>query len=322
MKKLFHPLIPLFVLFLLAGKYGYHTFFSEKYDAKTSTLLFITKSAGESVSIGYEGVIDKIKNNMEDNFAEQGVMKNDSKLVIIQSKLDTLKAIYQKYEYKIDSTEDIKILQSELKKNVTEKDFDNFGNQYYSIQNLNLQTLFNDYLKEIKEVDNFVSDKYKDYIFEENQTDKELKHKYLKGRKIEILIHLARFKAELAQVYGQAVDTLVEEYSYFPITDKYNDVIFRPIIEKVSYSDCEACYKIDIQEITPFTTHRDTTELRKQIETNAKYYFDEKGFLVIDEKDFEIKNLKLKWYIFKGKRFHDKSKTFLEYGKEGFQYEK
>ncbi len=233
MKKLFHPLIPLLVLLLLAGKYSYDTFFSEKYDAKTSTLLFTTTSAGTNVSSGYLNVSEKIENSMKNHFAEMG---NPAEAAVIKSKIDALKAIYQKYEQKFDSTKEIKILQSELKKNVTEKDFNNFGNQQYSIQNFNLQTLFRDYLKEIKEFDSLISDKYKDYIFEENQTDKELETKYLQGKKIEILIHLARFKAELAQIYVHAVDTLVEEYAFFPETDKYENAVLRPIIETSTLS--------------------------------------------------------------------------------------
>lgn len=320
MKKIFHPLIPLFVLLLLAGKYSYDTFFSQKYDAKTSTLLFTTTSAGESVSSGYLNMSEKIEYSMKNHFTEMG---NPPEAAVIKSKIDALKAIYLKYEQKFDSTNDIKILQSELKKNVTEKDFENFANQNYSIHNLNLQTFFRDYLKEIKQFDSLISDKYKDYIFEENKTDKELEDKYLNGRKIEILIHLARFKAELAQIYVQAVDTLVEEYAFFPETDKYENAVLRPIIEKFQEPNCKDCYKIDIQEITPFTTYRDTTELRNQIETNVNYYFDEKGFFVINEKDFDIKNLKLKWKLYKGYELNDyRKEEFLEYGKEGFQYGK
>ncbi|WP_375559854.1 hypothetical protein ACE193_19310 [Bernardetia sp. OM2101] len=318
MKKLFHPLIPLFVLLLLAGKYSYDTFFSEKYDEKTLDLLAATAGGGENVSSGYLYLEEKIERSAKNQIAEQG---NPKKLLTIFPKLDSLEAIYKKYEQQFDSTKDLKTLYEQRNKNLTENDFNKFANQNYSIQNLNLQTLFTNYLTEIKQFDSFLSDKYKDYVFEENQTDKELENKYLKGRKIEVLIHLARFKAELAQIYVQAVDTLVEEYVYFPETDKYENAIFRPIIEKTSYSDCQDCYEIEVQEILPLIVYRDTTELRNQIETNVNYYFDKKGFLVIDEKNFNIKNLKLKWKLYK----HENSimkETYLEYGKEDLQYEK
>ncbi|WP_338814534.1 hypothetical protein V9L05_04450 [Bernardetia sp. Wsw4-3y2] len=318
MKKLFHPLIPLFILFLLAGKYSYDTFFSEKYDEKTLDLLAATAGGGENVSSGYLYLEDKIKGSIKNQITEQG---NPKKLLTIFPKLDSLEAIYKKYEQQFDSNKDLKALQIERIKNLTDDKFNKFSNQNYSIQNLNLQTLFTNYLKEIKQFDSFLFDKYKDYVFEENQTDKELENKYLKGRKIEILIHLARFKAELAQIYVQAVDTLVEEYVYFPETDKYENAIFRPIIEKTSYSDCKDCYEIEVQEIMPLIIYRDTTELRKQIETNVNYYFDEKGFLIIDEKNFDIKKLKLKWKLYEGVNNFMKQ-TYLEYGKEGVQYEK
>lgn len=315
MKKLFHPLIPLFILLFLAGKYSYDTFFSEKYDEKTLSLLVLTKAAGESISSGYLSTNDKIRNLMKESFMLQGISKNEPKVVKIQSKLDTLQAIYQKYEKQIDSVKDIKILYDELKTKVTQKEFDNFPNQNYSIQNLNLQTLFTNYLKEIKAVDNFISDKYKNYVFEENQTDKELENKYLKGRKIEILIYLSSFKAELTQIYVQAVDTLVEEYSYYPYIDKfYKNAFYEPSIREKNNE-----YYVEIDKIAPFTTWRDTTELRSQIETNVKYYFKD-GFLVIDEKDFDLKKLEWKWYLEEGSR--ETKKHFLEYGKEGFQYEK
>lgn len=319
MKKLFHPLIPLFILLFLAGKYSYDTFLSEKYDEKTVMLLAATAGSGENISNGSLYLEEKIEQSIKNQIAEQG---NPKKLLTIFPKLDSLEAIYKKYEQKFDSNKDVKILYNERRKNNTENDFNKFSNQNYSIQNLKLQTLFRDYLKEIKQFDNFIYDKYKNYVFEENQNNEELENKYLKGRKIEILIHLARFKAELAQIYVQAVDTLVEEYVYFPETDKYKDAVFRPIIKKYSYSNCEnkECYEIEIQEVMPLITYRDTTTLRSQIETNVNYYFDEKGFFVINEKDFDIKNLKLKWKLYENER--DMVKTFLEYGKEGTQYEK
>ncbi|WP_338790131.1 hypothetical protein [Bernardetia sp. MNP-M8] len=319
MKKLFHPLIPLFILFLLAGKYSYDTFFSEKYDEKTLDLLAATAGGGENVSSGYLYLEDKIKGSIKNQIAEQG---NPKKLLTIFPKLDSLEAIYKKYEQQFDSNKDLKALQIERNKNLTDDKFNKFSNQNYSIQNLNLQSLFRDYLKEIKQFDSFLFDKYKDYVFEENQTDKELQNKYLKGRRIEILIHLARFKAELAQIYVQAADTLIEEYVYFAEADKYENAIFRPVIEKVLYPSCKDCYYVFQQEVTPFTTYRDTIELRKQIETNINYYFDEKGFLVINEKDFDIKNLKLKWKPFKGEKSGHKSKPFMQYREEGLRYEK
>lgn len=313
MKKLFHPLIPLFILLILAGKYSYDTFFSEKYDEKTLLLLGATIGTGDNVSTNYLKENNKIKESVKKHFAEQG---NPPKSRVIYAKLDSLELIYKKYQQQFDSTKDIKILQSELKKNSTENDFNKFSNQSYSIQNLNLQTLFTDYLKEIKQFDSFISDKYKGYIFEENQTDKELESKYLKGRKIEILIHLARFKAELAQIYVQALDTLAEEYAYFPFTNKfYGNSFFEPIIKGENNN-----YYVEIDKINPFNIWRDTTELRSQIETNVNYYFDEKGFLVIDEKNFNSKNLEWKWFLDDGSK--ETQNPFLEYRKEGFQYEK
>ena len=166
-------------------------------------------------------------------------------------------------------------------------------------------------MKEICEVDSLVANKYKYYAFEENLTDKDIENKYLRGRKAELLIHLARFEAEMTQIYVQAVSILVEEYVYFPNNDTYYaHSFYEPLIKKNNQG-----YYVEIYRINPFNIWRDTTVLKSQIKTNVNYYF-KNGFIMIDEKYFDDEKLKFEWYL------EDNSDSpFMKYEKKGGQNE-
>ena len=311
MKRIFHPLIPLCILLFLVGNYSYDNFFSEKYDSKVSTLLFAMASNGENTSRNYLDLNRKIEWKAKETWTWHGIGNDDLKVKDAKQKLEKLEEIYQKYVQQIDSNTSIKKLYVAKKKSTTPEEFESFGNEYCTIKNLHLQTLFTDYLKEISEVDSFLVKKYEGYIFESNQTDKELEVKYLNGRKIEILIHLARFKAEMTQIYTQAVSILVEEYVYFPNNDTYYaHSFYKPLIKKNNQG-----YYVEIDRINPFNIWRDTTVLKSQIKTNVNYYF-KNGFIMIDEKYFDDEKLKFEWYL------EDNSDSpFMKYEKKGGQNE-
>lgn len=314
MKKLFHPLIPLFILLILVGKYVYKVFLEEKYNEKQFLLLEKTKTDADRLSNIFAHTADKSIRSADNCFSEMGNFDRFFYKILID-KADSLRSIHARYLEKINKP--ISELENEIKSSYnTEKA--KIYSQSLSIEELKIQTLFQEYIQEIRRIDTLLAQKYQNYTFQNGKSDKQLAKKYLNGKSIEILIHLGRVKAELAYLNSESIILLAEEYGYFKCSDKSTNTIFFPEIHKSEKGN----YDIFITEVAPFTdSTRKNIATREHFQTNVQYHIDEKGFLVIDEENFDIKDLKLKW--FPDLDYNETyGRIYLEYDEEGRKYEK
>lgn len=312
MKKILHPLIPLFILLILGGKYAYDVFLKEKYSEKQLILLEQTRKDGENVSKLLSSVADKSAYSAKNCFAEMG---NPPPVKVLFDKLKTLNSIYESYLEKINKPISklewkTKFLTKEEKRKLYNKDF--------SIEDLNIQTLVEEYIQQIIKVDTLIAQKYQNYKFQNGESAEELAKKYLNGKSIEVLIHLARIKAEFSSIYSQSMVLLSEEYGYFKCSDMAANNVVVPIIRKSKNGNPH----LSIVEIAPFTdSTRKAIATKEHFQTNFNYHIDKKGFFVIDEENFDIKDLKLKW--FPNLNYNENyGRIYLEYGEEGRKYEK
>ncbi len=317
MKKLLHPLIPLFILLVLGGKYVYDVFLMKKYNEKELLLLDRTRRDGDNVSNLFSGVADRSVQAAKNCFAEAG---NPPSRKYVFDKIEPLNAIYQKYLEKINSSISLYEQEKGLA-HATEREriefYEEFYNKHFSIENLKIQTLFQEYINEIIEVDTLIAQKYQNYTFQNGKSDEELTENYLQGKAIEILIHVAKIKAELAHIYSQSTILLAEEYGYFECSGNDVNNIVLPVIYK-----SENNYAVSVIEVAPFMDSIGKNIATKEhFKTNVKYHIDEKGFFVIDEENFDIKDLQLKWFPDINHNDNHK-KIYLEYGIDRIQYEK
>lgn len=318
MKKLLHPLIPLLILLILGGKYVYEAFLEDKYNEKQLLLLDRTRRNGESVESLFSYTADKSTELAKKCFAENGVLSSHRDLF---DRIEILKGIHQKYLEKINAS----ILLYEKEKELahaTQKEkeafYKEFYNKHFSIENLKIQMLFQEYIKEIVKVDTLIAQKYQNYTFQNGESDEELAENYLQGKSIEILIHIERIKAELAHLYSESTILLAEEYGYFIFTDRTLNSRVMPILSKTEESN----FFVSVVEIVPFIDSiRQDVVLEEYFQTNVKYHIDKKGFFVIDEENFDVDNLKLKWFP-KISYNENYGRAYLEYNKGGINYEK
>lgn len=314
MKKLLHPLIPLFILLILGGKYVYDVFWIEKYDEKELLLLEKTKADTDRLSDIFAHTADKSIRAADDCFSETGNFDRFFYKILID-KSDSLRSIHSRYLKKINKP--IFELEKKIKSSYkTEKA--KIYNEYFSIEELEIQTIFQEYVQEISKIDTLLAQKYQNYTFQNGQSNKKLTEKYLKGKTIETLIHLARVKAELAYINFVSIIILAEEYGYFKCSDKSINNIFFPTIHKSEKGN----YDVFMVEVAPFMdSTRKSIATKEHFQTNVKYHIDEKGFFVIDKENFDIKDLKLKW--FPDLNYNENyGRIYLEYGEEGRKYEK
>ncbi|AFM03928.1 hypothetical protein Fleli_1506 [Bernardetia litoralis DSM 6794] len=289
MKKLLHPLIPLFILLILGGKYVYDVFLIDKYDEKQLLLLEQTKTDGDNVSELFHSTAKRSVELAKRNFAESG---NPPSRKYLLDKIEILDGIYQTYLEKINASISLYEIEKELTYS-TNKEKEEFYNKHFSVENLKIQTLFQEYIQEIIKVDTLIAQKYQDYTFQNGESDEELAENYLQGKSIEILIHVAKIKAELAHIHSESTILLAEEYGYFIFTDRTLNSRVMPILSKTE----EGNFFVSVVEIVPFIDSiRKDVVLEEYFQTNVKYHIDKKGFFVIDEENFDVDNLKLKWF--------------------------
>ncbi len=313
MKKLLHPLIPLLVLLVLGGKFIYEKFLEEKYNEKQLVLLEKTKTDAENVSNVFFNVAEKSIRSADNCFSEMGNFDRFLYKTLID-KAAILLTIHSRYLEKINKP--VSELENKIKFS-TKEEKQKFYNQHFSIEDLNIQTLFQEYIQEIIKIDTLIAQKYQNYTFQKGQSNEELTDTYLNGKSIEIFIHVAKIKAELAYLNSTSISLLAEEYGYFNCTDQAINNIVVPIVSKPKNGKSY----VSIVEIAPFMdSTRKNIATKEHFQTNVKYHIDKKGFFVIDEQDFDIKNLQLKW--FPDINHNDNHKRiYLEYGKEGRKYE-
>ncbi|WP_291720264.1 hypothetical protein [Bernardetia sp.] len=297
MKKLLHPLIPLFLLLFLGGKYIYDAFLTEKYDEKEILLLEQTKKDAERLSKTLKNVADRSKYLVHSHIEETGSPKH---LLVHLERVKKLEEVYEKYSQKINQIDSLQKLSFD------NEDSQKKYNQNITIENIAVQSIFQNYIQEIRKTDTLLAQKYKDYVFHDDMTNQEIEKKYLKGKSIEVLIHLGRIKAELASIHSEATTLLAEEYIYFPQTDRAENNFILPILKVKK----EIAYGVSAVEISSFDylTLKNTSN-RENFKTNFKFHINEDGFLVIDEENFNEKDLRLKWFPVV------EYKSYLEYGK-------
>ncbi|WP_375559246.1 hypothetical protein ACE193_16100 [Bernardetia sp. OM2101] len=314
MKKILHPLIPLFILLILGGKYVHDVFWIDKYDEKQLVLLEQTKADTDRLSNLFAHTADKSIHSADACFSEMGNFDRFFYKVLID-KSDSLRSIHSRYLKKINKP--VYELENKIKSS-HKAEKAKIYNKYFSIEELEIQTLFQEYVQEISKIDTLLAQKYQNYTFQNGQSNKKLTEKYLKGKTIETLIHLARVKAELAYINFVSIIILAEEYGYFKCSDKSINNIFFPTIHKSEKGN----YDVFMVEVAPFMdSTRKSIATKEHFQTNVKYHINEKGFFIIDEGNFDIKDLQFKW--FPDINHNDNHKRiYLEYGIDRTQYEK
>jgi hypothetical protein len=198
--------------------------------------------------------------------------------------IDEAKEPYGDYEYgfcKDEAFSELYRTTRQLGELVNKIIADDFKKIDFSKQkNISLIPIFEKYIKEAQNVNPILKKRYENFDLENNLTDSELNQIYFSRNELESNYHLARFKAQLLEMYYDDIKFLEQETIISKTETILSNYIIKPYIFS-SGSYTYGAYKdnnvLDLTLLVPF----DTTKAKIIFPKNVETRFDEKGFLII-----------------------------------------
>jgi hypothetical protein len=257
-KSLLNPLNPILPAFLLGIAFlwfGYSDFVKRKYTEDKKTIF-------------KEGI--EFTNGLSDSYRHQTI--------------NEAKEPYGDYEYgfcKDEAFSELYRTTRQLDKLVNEIIADDFDKIDFSKQkNISLIPVFEKYIKEAQNVNPILKKRYKNFDLENNLTDSQLNQLYFSRNELESNYHLARFKAQLLEMYYDDIKFLEQETLANPVEGILSNYIIKPQIFDGNRNNNDFFKGKNILHLlllVPFDTTKAEIIFPKNVETR----FDEKGFLII-----------------------------------------
>ena len=143
---------------------------------------------------------------------------------------------------------------------------------------ISLIPIFKRYIKEAKNINKILKKRYENFDLENNLNNSQLNQLYFARSELESKYHLARFKAQLLEMYYDDIKFLEKETLANPVEGILSNYIVKPQIFERGNSDFFKGKNIlHLLLLVPF----DTTKAKIIFPKNVETHFDEKGFLII-----------------------------------------
>ncbi|WP_291725436.1 hypothetical protein [Bernardetia sp.] len=268
MKLLQKPILPLFILILIASAFVYRDFIKDYNDTEKQILKY-SYEQNQGIKQEFLRRVEQNKRRLEDEI--EGRMITICLNEEFDGKIKQLNEVYAQTVKNYFVSKD-KIL--EFNKNSDYK----YLNKIPKLKELQLQTAFQYYIKEVSKVDSTIAQTYQDFVFEKGRSDQEIYDFYFDTDKYLQAFHYSRFEIELAQMYYDDVKVLVDKFSLAPFNLDIKDAKVVPFIIP-TIKDEKFTDEYSIETITCFPFDRQNTKVvyPKGMET----VFDENGFIVI-----------------------------------------
>lgn len=310
MKHLQNPYLPVAILLLLLGFFGYQTFFDSRYSETEKDILGYNYHQNRELRDEYQELAGKAWRSAERHIESNGIDENDTTRKIhtrFKKQRDELDKIYRNVHEQYFEKPRVELIEIvTVSYEGKEVEMPKFPPK---VPSSNIVTAFEEYIKKVSVIDSVLSKRYKNFVFEDGMTNEELEDFYFDTDDYLRAFHYSRFEAQLATMYYEDSKMLSQKYLLYPLDLKIEDIKVVPYVhyEKGKYKP----YYISTMSVIPFD--KETTRLIDPANIETK--FDENGFIIIP-KEFR-----------KGiQKFAVKVPTFLEGGdtiltiKQDFDY--
>lgn len=239
-----NPILPAICLLIAFSWVGYDSFFREKYTEEEKNFFGSAIGGIETLSHAYLNDTDKMLRIRWDFEYEYCLRGSYIKIAGGGRKLGNfVSELIEENFYGIDFSEEIHI-----------------------------SHVFESYIKEAKKLDVLLAEKYENFELENGLSDKEINQVYFSHDSIQSMYHLARFKMQLAKMYHDDIELLI------------NQKIKNVILEKIKKSSTipyivDKTGEIFIHTTYPFDIVYTKIILPKGLETK----FNKKGHLIIPQ---------------------------------------
>lgn len=271
MKHLKSPYFPLFILLIILSAFGYRSFFDADYTQTEKEIFALNYHQNLGLRQEYANLAQRTQKNAQGKFREEGGEQNDCAREMYKSleiKMNNLSKIYEGIH--LNYFEKTKV---ELK----EEEFPP------KLSNPKVVTAINEYVQKVSKLDSSLANNYKDFVFEEGMTDKELDDFYFDTDDYLRAFHYSRFEVELSKMYYEDIKQLSQNYFLYPLPMKIEDAKVVPYVwyDRSSNLD-KGKYTIKTMSVFSFDKLKSRLVYPKNIETE----FDENGFIIIP-KEFQ-----------------------------------
>ena len=147
-------------------------------------------------------------------------------------------------------------------------------------KDISLIPIFEKYIKEAKNIAPLLEKRYENFNLENNLNNSQLNQLYFSRNELESNYHLARFKAQLLEMYYDDIKFLEQETLTNPVEGILSNYIIQPYIfshGSYNYGSYKDNNVLDLVLLVPF----DTTKVKIIFPKNVETHFDKKGFLII-----------------------------------------